>query len=146
MWGKKFLAVAACVALSGTLVVLPTRASVVPAISEVVGRLIQLASNDGGYEASGEPTMFVDSGDSLVPIRSDAIPGEAGDIVRFAQSPGASISQSEIARARVLTRQISAAALVPNRTVTVVPITFAGSSWTAQDRAIADQVANNAKT
>jgi hypothetical protein len=114
--------------------------------SEVVGRLVQLASNDGNYEASGSPTWFVAQGESLIPILSNEVMGESGDLVRFARSPGKEISEIEIRRARVMKSSVSKSAVVPNRVLTVVPIVFDGSSWTSQDRAIADQVAMNAKS
>jgi hypothetical protein len=82
----------------------------------------------------------------LIPILSDDVSGNSGDLVRFAKSPGSEISESEIGRARVVKSSVSKSAVVPNRILTVVPITFDGSSWTDQDRAIADQVATNAKS
>jgi len=114
--------------------------------SEVVGRLVQLASNDGTYEASGSPTWFVAQGDSLIPISSEKVAGKSGDLVRFPKSPGSEISEFEIGRARVMKSGVLKSAVVPNRILTVVPITFDGSSWTVQDRAIADQVASNVKS
>jgi hypothetical protein len=114
--------------------------------SEFVGRLVQLASNDGRYEESDAPTWFVAQGDSLIPISSDDVAGKSGDLVRFTKSPGQEISDVEIERARISKSTPTKSAIVANRMLTVVPITFEGSSWTDQDRAIADQVATNAKS
>ena len=113
--------------------------------SDFVGRLVQLASNDGRYEASGAPTWFVAQGDSLIPISTDEVAGKSGDLVRFARSPGNEISEIEIERARISKSGVTKTAVVPNRMLTVVPIIFAGSAWTAGNQSVANQVAVNAK-
>lgn len=124
----------------------PTLVSAARDNKEFVGQLVQLASDDGDFEASGEPTWFVRSGESLIPVHAGDVDAESGDIIRFAESPGSSVSESEIASARIVDSTVSAAGVVPDRMLTVVPVTFAGSSWTAQNQALADQVATNLKS
>lgn len=146
MRGNKatFLLVASC--LSSVMAFTPTSVRASQPSAEVVGRLIQLASNDGTYEASGSPAWFVAQGESLIPISADEVAGESGAVVRFSQSPGDEVSESELSRARMLSSGVTKAAVVPNRILTVVPITFEGSSWTAENQSVANQVATTTKT
>ena len=139
-----WLLVGSCLASVLPFIPAPVRAS--QQSPEVVGRLVQLASNDGAYEASDRPTWFVAQGDTYIPITSDEVTGKSGDIVRFTESPGDVISESEVERAHTMSSGATKAAVVPNRTLTVVPITFEGSSWTAENQLLADQVAIKTKT
>ena len=136
--------VTACLASLWAFTAAPVGAS--QQSSELVGRLVQLASNDGRYEASGAPTWFVAHGDSLIPIATDQVAGKSGDLVRFAKFPGNEISEIEIEGARISKSGVLKSAVVPNRMLTVVPIIFAGSSWTVENQSVANQVATNTKS
>ena len=136
--------VTACLASLWAFTAAPVGAS--QQSSELVGRLVQLASNDGRYEASGAPTWFVAHRDSLIPIATDQVAGKSGDLVRFAKFPGNEISEIEIEGARISKSGVLKSAVVPNRMLTVVPIIFAGSSWTVENQSVANQVATNTKS
>jgi|GEM_PF-1158855 hypothetical protein len=113
---------------------------------ETLGRVVQLASNDGRYEAANRPTTFINTGAGYLPVDNRDVHVESGDVIRFSSPLGEVVSSTELDQSRAVRQGVKAVEVIPNRMLTVVPVLFDGSRWNSADQAIADQVAASTKS
>ena len=126
---------------SATVWSAPAEAALRTAPKGVNGVLRKLASNDGRFEAEGNSVWAINTGSRLTPVDpSVVVDKESGSVLEFPSAFGDEVSVRSMSSAVEVRKPVQAAGVVASRTVTVIPLQWAGAKWNSSDRATANTI------
>ena len=126
---------------SATVWSAPAEAALRTAPKGVNGVLRKLASNDGRFEADGNSVWAINTGSRLTPVDpSVVVDKESGSVLEFPSAFGDEVSVRSMSSAVEVRKPVQAAGVVASRTVTVIPLQWAGAKWNSSDRATANTI------
>jgi hypothetical protein len=107
----------------------------------VNGILRKLASNDGRFEAAGNSVWAINTGSSLTPVDSSAVVDKvSGSVLEFPTALGEEVSARSMSSAVEVRQPVKATEIIASRSVTVIPLQWAGATWKSSDRTTADSI------
>ena len=107
----------------------------------VSGVLRKLASNDGRFEAAGNSVWAINTGSSLTPVDASVVVDKvSGSVLEFPAALGDEVSARSMSSAVEVKQPVKATDVMATRTVTVVPLQWAGATWKSSDRTTANVI------
>ncbi len=108
----------------------------------VNGVLRKLASNDGRFEAVGNSVWAINTGSSLTPVDASVVVDKvSGSVLEFPTALGDEVSARSMSSAVLVRQPVKATEVVATRTMTVIPLQWAGATWKSTDRTTANTIA-----
>ena len=103
------------------------------------GVLRKLASNDGRFEAAGNSVWAINTGSSLTPVDASVVVDKiSGSVLEFPTALGEEVSARSMSSAVEVRQPVKATGVTASRSVTVIPLQWAGATWKSSDRTTAD--------
>jgi len=129
------------IVLSATVWSAPVDAAMRTAPTGVSGVLRKLASNDGRYEAAGNSVWAINTGSSLTPVDASVVVDKvSGSVLEFPAALGEEVSARSMSTAVEVRQPVKATGVLASRTVTVIPLQWAGATWKTSDRTTANTI------
>ena len=105
------------------------------------GVLRKLASNDGRFEAAGNSVWAINTGSSLTPVDASVVVDKvSGSVLEFPTALGEEVSASSMSSAVQVRQPVKTSGVLASRTVTVIPLQWAGATWKTSDRTMANAI------
>lgn len=129
------------VVLSATVWSAPVDAAMRTTPTGVSGVLRKLASNDGRFEAAGNSVWAINTGSSLTPVDASVVVDKvSGSVLEFPTALGEEVSARSMSTAVEVRQPVKATGVLASRTVTVIPLQWAGATWKTSDRTTANTI------
>ena len=129
------------IAASATVWSAPADAAMRAAPKGMNGVLRKLVSNDGRFEAAGNSVWAINTGSSLTPVDASVdVDKVSGSVLEFPGALGEEVSVRSMSSAVEVRQPVKAAGVLASRTVTVIPLQWAGAKWKSSDRAMANTI------
>jgi len=129
------------VVLSATVWSAPVDAAMRTTPTGVSGVLRKLASNDGRFEAAGNSVWAINTGSSLTPVDASVVVDKvSGSVLEFPTALGEEVSARSMSTAVEVRQPVKASGVLASRTVTVIPLQWAGATWKTSDRTTANTI------
>lgn len=127
--------------LSATVWSAPVDAAMRTTPTGVSGVLRKLASNDGRFEAAGNSVWAINTGSSLRPVDASVVVDKvSGSVLEFPTALGEEVSARSMSTAVEVRQPVKASGVLASRTVTVIPLQWAGATWKTSDRTTANTI------
>lgn len=111
------------------------------------GVLRKLASNDGRFEAEGNSVWAINTGSSLTPVDASVVVDKvSGSVLEFPSALGNQVSARSMSSAVEVRQPVKAAGVIASRSVTVIPLQWAGATWKSSDRTTANTIVDKLTT
>ena len=105
------------------------------------GVLRKLASNDGRFEAAGNSVWAINTGSSLTPVDASVVVDKvSGSVLEFPAALGEEVSARSMSSAVEVRQPVKASGVLASRSVTVIPLQWAGATWKSSDRTQANTI------
>jgi hypothetical protein len=129
------------IVLSATVWSAPADAAMRTAPKGASGVLRKLASNDGRFEAAGNSVWAINTGSSLTPVDASVVVDKvSGSVLEFPTALGDEVSARSMSSAVEVRQPVKATGVLASRTVTVIPLQWAGATWKTSDRTTANTI------
>jgi len=129
------------VVLSATVWSAPADAAMRTAPKGASGVLRKLASNDGRFEAAGNSVWAINTGSSLTPIDASVVVDKvSGAVLEFPTALGDEVSARSMSSAVEVRQPVKTTGVTASRSVTVIPLQWAGATWKSSDRTTANTI------
>jgi hypothetical protein len=131
------------VVLSATVWSAPVDAAMRTTPKGASGVLRKLASNDGRFEAAGNSVWAINTGSSLTPVDESVVVDKiSGSVLQFSTALGEEVSARSMSTAIETRQPVKTTGVTASRTVTVIPLQWAGATWKSSDQTMADTIAS----
>jgi hypothetical protein len=131
------------IVLSVTVWSAPVDAAMRTAPKGESGVLRKLASNDGRFEAAGNSVWAINTGTSLTRVDESAVVDKiSGSVLQFPAALGDEVSARSMSTAVEMRQPVKAAGVTASRSVTVIPLQWAGATWKSSDQTTASTIAS----